>query len=55
MVLGQPVKRVVDEKSPYAVTIWTVEIYRLTPWRSIAVGKERSIFAEVVSLGHKWL
>src|ERR1700730_16983065 len=51
MILSQPVQRIIDEETPYAVALWTVKIYRRAPRRSIDVRKTGSVFAKIVSFG----
>src|ERR1700736_2501705 len=49
VILSQPVQRIVDEETPYAVALRTVKIYRRAPRRSIDVRKTGCVFAKIVS------
>src|ERR1700730_12193585 len=49
VILSQPVQRIVDEETPYAVALRTVKIYRRAPRRPIDVGKAGGVFAKIVS------
>src|SRR6202011_3534188 len=51
VILSQPVQRIVDEETPYAVALRTVKIYRRAPRRSIDVRKTGGVFAKIVSFG----
>src|SRR5690349_11138878 len=49
MILSQPVQSIVDEESPDAIALRTVEIDCRAPRRSIAVGKVWAVLAKIIS------
>src|ERR1700757_4127097 len=49
MEILQPVQRVLDEESDYFITLFAIEIHRLSPRSLIAVSEVRSEVGEVVS------